>query len=312
MPNPELNLSVIIVNWNTRDLLAQCLGSVYANPPAGELEVIVVDNGSTDGSGRMVSSQYPNTFLIQNERNLGFARANNQALKIASGRYALLLNSDALLTDGALTQMITFLEAHPTAGALAPKLVNPDGSFQASFASFPSLWSEMLSMTGLARHVIGPYAPSPKPQPDEFPSVVDWVSGASFMIRRDASNSVGLLDENYFFYGEEMDWCWRLRQAGWEVWYLPSVEVVHIGGASSKKISIDSYLHLYDGKIKFFERAYGYRAAAALRVMISMITLLRLIARTIMMPVLLLKSGSTASLRLRQDIALLNNTVRFE
>lgn len=300
-----MDLSILIVNWNTRDLLAQCLESVYAYPPNGEFEVIVVDNGSSDDSCKMVEANFPTVYLLRNEKNLGFAAANNQALRIARGRFILLLNSDAKVTKGALVEMMYFLETHPTAGALGPKLINLDGSFQASYAAFPSQLSEILLLTGLARFVIGPYAPSPNPKPDETSRKVDWVAGASLMIRSSAVRDVGSLDENYFFYSEEMDWCWRLRMAGWEVWYLPSVEVAHVGGASSKGRSIESYVHLYDSKVRFFKSAYGLSAASQLRLTIKVMAMLRLVVRTLILPVTLIFSESKPMTRMRQDIALI-------
>ncbi|MCC7359785.1 MAG: glycosyltransferase family 2 protein [Anaerolineales bacterium] len=260
-----MDLSIIIVNWNTRDLLAGCLDSLRAHPLEGASETWVVDNASADGSAALVRERYPEARLIENSRNLGFAAANNQALRASTGRYAVLFNSDALARPGALTTMLRFLDAHPAVGAVGPKLVNPDGSFQASYAKFPTLLSELALLTGLARWWLGPYAPSPRPTPGETPRVVDWVAGAALMVRRTAIERVGLMDEGYFLYSEETDWCWRLTRGGFPIWYLPEVEIVHQGGASSRQQSARSYGWLYAGKLRFFARHYSAPAAWALR-----------------------------------------------
>jgi GT2 family glycosyltransferase len=161
--------------------------------------------------------------------------------------------------------MVAFLDAHPQAAALGPKLVNPDGTFQASFARFPTLLSELLLATGLARFTLGPYAPSPRPRPGETARPVDWVAGAALMVRRSALAAAGPLDESFFLYSEETDWCRRLWQAGQPVWYLPGVEIVHEAGASSRQQSARRYGLLYQSKVRFFERHYGRLAAGALR-----------------------------------------------
>jgi GT2 family glycosyltransferase len=172
--------------------------------------------------------------------------------------------------------MIDFMDAHPSAGAVGPMLVNPDGSFQASYARFPSWAQELLLITGLARFVLGPYAPSPRPRPNEAPRPVDWVAGAALLARRAAVEEVGPLDTGYFLYSEETDWCWRMWQAGWPVWYAPHIRVVHHGGASSRQQSVMTYGVLYRSKLRFFARHYGAAAAAALRLTIIGVGLLRL------------------------------------
>lgn len=260
-----MDLSVVVVNWNTRDLLAECLTSLLAHPPAGPYDIWVVDNASHDGSAAMVRARFPSVHLIENTANLGFAAANNQAIRASRGRYVLLFNSDALATPGALDAMVQFMDAHPPAGAAGPQLINRDGSFQASYARFPTLLSELALLAGVARWWLGPYAPSPRPIPGEQPHPVDWVAGAALLVRRAAIDQVGLMDEGYFLYSEETDWCWRLGRGGWPVWYLPAVPVIHQAGASSQQQSARSYGLLYQSKLRFFARHYGAAAAWALR-----------------------------------------------
>jgi N-acetylglucosaminyl-diphospho-decaprenol L-rhamnosyltransferase len=270
-----LDLSIIVVSWNTRDRLEACLRSVYDNPPPGDFEVWVVDNASGDGSPALVREQFPNAHLLENDVNRGFAFASNQGLASSSGRYVLLLNSDAEVEPGGLATMIRFMEGHPAAGALGPMLVNPDGSFQASYARFPSLAQELLLVTGAAKFVMGPYAPSPRPQPTEAPHPVDWVAGAALLVRREVADHIGPLDTGYFLFSEETDWCWRMGRAGWPVWYVPDIRVVHHAGASSRQQSARNYGVLYRSKLRFFSQHYGRLATWALQLAFIAIGVLR-------------------------------------
>ena len=277
LDSTQVSLSIVIVNWNTRDLLFRCLVSVFANPPHTSFEVIVVDNASHDQSVEMVRQHFPQVRLIASDINAGFARSNNRGIAVSQGRYILLLNPDTEVPVSALSRMVQFMETHQQVGVIGPKLVNPDGSFQASYAKFPTLFSEFSLMIGLARRVLGPYAPSPRPTPGEQPRSVDWVAGAALMARRASLEQVGLLDEDYFLYSEETDWCWRFWQNGWQVWYLPDVSVMHIGGASSRQRSVNSYVRLYAAKVLFFSKSYGAIQARCLRFMFFSVSAARLL-----------------------------------
>lgn len=283
-------LSVIVVNWNTQDLLVACLRSLAAFSLAAAdaqaaVEIIVVDNASTDGSPARVRRDFPHVRLIENPHNLGFAAANNLGIQASRGEFVLLLNSDAAVTPGALTNLVQFMQQCPPAGLAGPRLINPDGSFQASFAAFPTLTSELLLATRLARWVIGPYAPSPTPRVRsgrfsasfiEAARPVDWIAGAAMLARRRAIEQVGGLDEGYFMYSEETDWCWRFWRHGWQVWYLPHVAVVHHGGASTRQRPAASYAQLYASKVRFFTRAYGAQAGQRLRRLLTTVAAARL------------------------------------
>jgi N-acetylglucosaminyl-diphospho-decaprenol L-rhamnosyltransferase len=273
-----VDLSIIVVNWNTRELLRQCLRAVQETIEGITYEVIVVDNGSTDGSREMLRAEFPGTVLIENVENQGFARANNQGIRASRGRYILLLNSDAVLRPGAAARMIREFETHPTTGVVGARLLNPDGSFQASYADFPTLRGEFLLLTRLSRIVYGPTFPSYPERASRTRREVDWVFGACLMIRRTAIETVGLLDEEYFMYTEETDWCFRVRRAGWSVVYLPDAEVVHWSGQSAQNAPERKRSQLYRSKWLFLHKHRGAAAAFAFHVALIAVSWLKLAA----------------------------------
>jgi N-acetylglucosaminyl-diphospho-decaprenol L-rhamnosyltransferase len=271
-----LDLSIIIINWNTRQLLADCLNSITATIERYAFEVIVVDNGSTDESQAMLAAQFPEVHLIQNLHNVGFARANNQAMAVSRGRYLLLLNSDALLLPQAATAMLNLAASEPRAGLIGAHLRNRDGSFQASYTPFPNLWQEFLILSGLGRLFYGREYPSYGPKENKGPQVVDYVEGACMLVRREAYEQVGGLDEGYFMYAEEVDWCYTLRQQGWQVWYQPAAKVIHLGGGSSQQRRTQREGDLYRSRVRFFRKHYGNTAARFLKAQIYALTAIKI------------------------------------
>jgi N-acetylglucosaminyl-diphospho-decaprenol L-rhamnosyltransferase len=260
-----MDLSVIIVSFNTRDLLRACLASI---PPAATgltWEAIVVDNASGDGSLAMVAGEFPETVLIRNPANRGFAAANNQALAISRGRYVLLLNSDAALLPGSVAALIDHCETHPRCGLVGAQLRNGDGSFQASYADFPSLTGELLLLTTLSRWLRPATFPSYPETESQAARTVDWVFGACMLARRAAIAQVGGLDEEYFMYTEETDWCYRFRQASWTVDYQPAARVLHWSGQSANRVPERKRGHLYRSKWLFMRKHYRPPAAAVFR-----------------------------------------------
>ncbi len=264
-----IDLSIIIVSWNVRDLLRRCLASVYAAWPAERpLEVIVVDNGSGDGSVEMVRREFPNVQLIVNQDNLGFTRANNQGISASRGRYVLLLNPDTEVLDGALTTMVEYLDAHPRVGVVGPRLLYPDGCVQSSRRRFPTLATAFLEST-----ILHQWFPDNRAaryyhmldQPDDRVQVVDWLVGACLMVRRQAIYEVGYLDEGFFMYSEELDWCRRIKERGWEVVYLPTARVVHYEGKSSEQVIPARHLHFQRSKVRYFRKHHGRWQAEVLR-----------------------------------------------
>lgn len=266
-------ISVIIVNWNTKDLLAAAIQSVIDTAGKLAVEIIVVDNGSTDGSQAMLRNRYPLARLIQNTQNVGFARANNQGASQAHGEYLLLLNSDAALYRGALQSLLEVMRAHPKAALVGAHLRNADGSFQASHTPFPNLWQEFLILSGLGRAFYGAQYPSRGPEENVGPQKVDYVEGACMLIRADAYQDVGGLDEGYFMYAEEVDLCYTLQQRGWEVWYQPKARVLHHGGGSSRNRRTSREGDLYQSRVRFFRKNYGNWQAEILKAQMYFITI---------------------------------------
>ena len=270
-----LDLSIIIVSWNTRQMLADCLQAVDATLKDLAYEVIVVDNGSTDGSQAMLAERFPQVQLIQNEDNVGFAGANNQGMAVSQGRYMLLLNSDAILLPDSVRAMVDLAESQPTIGMVGAHLLNTDGTFQASHTPFPNLWQEFLILSGLGRAFNGPSYPSHGPDEDKGPQQTDYVEGACMLVRREAVDEVGGMDEGYFMYAEEVDWCYALVRQGWQVWYHPVAKVIHFGGGSSQNRRPQREGDLYRSRVRFFRKHYGNTAAQLLKWQIYGFTILK-------------------------------------
>lgn len=245
-----------IVNWNTKDLMIQCLRSIRQEAGEVKLEVFVVDNGSTDGSKEAVRAEFPEAILIDNSSNLGFARANNQALRLSKGDYILLLNPDTQVKKGAIDTLKTFMDRHPEAGAVGGQLLNPDGSRQNSIANFPSLATELLNKS-LLRWLFPNRFPGKEREYNE-PIEVESVIGACMMVRRKAIEQVGLLDEDYFLFLEETDWCYRMKKAGWKIYHIPQAEVIHFQGKSAEKDKKRARVEYYRSRYQYFRKNRGF------------------------------------------------------
>lgn len=255
-----MGLSIIVVNWNTRDMLADCLQSVYGTADGLDLEVFVVDNASTDGSAQMVRERFSWVRLIENRENVGFAQANNQAIRASEGCHIVLLNSDTEVCPGALQTMVQFMERHPQAGGCGPRLLNADGSLQNS--CHPMLTPEREFWRLIFFDRLWRRATYVQERWDwETPRPVEVIKGACFLLRRAALDQVGLLDGRYFMYTEEMDLCYRLLQAGWQLYWVPQAMVKHYGEASSRQEAEAMYVQLYRSKVQFHRKFGGPRRA---------------------------------------------------
>jgi len=242
-----MELSVIIVSFNTRELLKKCLASIK------NAEIIVVDNASQDGSVEMVKKEFPAVKLIVNQKNLGFAKANNQALRQSQGDYFLLLNPDTQVKAGAIDKLLDFASSHPESGIIGPTLLNSNGSIQPSVYHFPSLWRAIKEYWLGQKDAYEKYAITTSEA-----VVVDAVVGAVMLIPKKVVDKIGLLNEQFFMYFEDLDYCRRVNQAGLKVYYLPKAEVVHHHGQSTVKVGSLAYHYLsesskiYNGLLKYY------------------------------------------------------------
>lgn len=264
----ETSLSVIIVSWNVRDLLRRALLSIFAAWGARDgLEVIVVDNASTDGSVAMLRDEFPHVSVIANADNLGFTRATNQGLAAAHGAQLLLLNPDTEIVGDALHTLSDYAKGHPAAGMLGPQLLNPDGTLQSSrrrFPTLPVLFLESTWLQGLApRKLLRQYYL--EDQPDEVCQPVDWITGAAMFTRREVVAQVGGMDERFFMYSEELDWCRRIKAAGWDIHYIPAARIIHHEGKSSEQVVAARHIHFQTSKVQYARKYHGVFIAELLR-----------------------------------------------
>lgn len=269
------DLSIVIVTWNAREVLLDALASiereVLSRRDEGRLEVetIVVDNGSLDGSVEAVRAAHPFAEVIALPENVGFAAGNNVGLRRAKGRHCVLLNSDTVVLPDALEKCVRYLDAHTDVGVVGPQLLNPDGSKQNCIHNFPSFATELVPK-GLLETLLPARFPSKRYEHPE-PIDVEAVLGACLFVRREVLEDVGLMPEDYFFFLEETDWCFRIRQAGWRVVHVPDAHVIHIFGASTKKkVPAETRIEYHRSLYHFFARNRGAgaaRAVLALRVL---------------------------------------------
>jgi GT2 family glycosyltransferase len=266
-----MDVSFIIVSWNVCDLLRGCQRSIIRETEACQqtTETIVVDNASSDGSVEMLRQEFPQVKVIANSKNVGFTRANNQALAVAQGRYLFLLNPDTELRPDALRSLIDFMEGHSRAGLVGPRLFYGDGSPQSSRRRFPTLATAFFESTKLQQwfprnRILTHYYMLDTRDDETQP--VDWINGSAMFVRRDVYDQIGGLDEQFFMYSEELDWCYRARQSGWQIFYLPSAEITHYEGKSSEQVVARRDIYFHSSKIRFFRKYRGVLEAETLRV----------------------------------------------
>lgn len=255
-----MQLSIIIVSYNTRELLKKCIQSIYMTYQKDDLEVMVVDNGSSDGSPAMVREKFGDVILFESGENLGFAKANNIAIRQSRGRYVLLLNPDTVVLGNCLQKSIAYMEEQIDIGAMGCKVTMPDGKLDlACRRSFPTPEVSFYRMTGLSKlcpnnRRFAQYNLTFLDENETYE--VDSIVGAFMLIRREVIDQVGLLDEDYFMYGEDIDWCYRIKQAGWKVVYYPEAEIIHYKGASGGKRNPKVIYQFYRAMYLFYEKHY--------------------------------------------------------
>lgn len=259
MKSPILHkVSIVIVNWKTPELLSRCLNSLKDDSGYDHFEIIVVDNNSGDSSVPMLKEQFPYVKLIENKGNYGFSKGCNQAIEISSGEYILLLNPDTVIVKDAISIMTRYMDENPQVGCVGPKVLNADGTLQlACRRSFPSISASFFRLTYLSllfpKHEAFARYNLTNADPEAFLSV-DALSGSCMMVPRHLVEKIGVLDEDIFMYGEDIDWCWRIKEAGYEVMYIPSAQVYHVHGASSRKRPVGTTINLHKGMEVFYRK----------------------------------------------------------
>jgi GT2 family glycosyltransferase len=277
-----MDITVSIVNWNTRDEIDGCLASLFAQAGV-EFEVYVVDNASSDGSAEFIKERYPKVKLIENDSNLGFARAQNQAIHESKGRYVMLLNPDTVLPEtDTLAKLVSFADSHPDIGILGPKIENPDGSLQLSARKFPTMGTGLFRRTPLGKlfpnnrfvreYMIWDWKHNETRN-------VDWVSGAALVIRREALEDIGPLDPGFFMYCEDVDWGYRAKLHNWKVTYYPMTKVVHQIGAASDHAPVRMIYQHHRSMLRFYLKHY----ARGWNILLAPVVISGLVARTILL-----------------------------
>ncbi|NLT77248.1 MAG: glycosyltransferase family 2 protein [Planctomycetes bacterium] len=261
MTQSKSSISIVIVSFNVETLLKECLESLYRETTEAAFDIWVVDNHSRDNSVQMVKDSFPDVHLIENDRNLGFPKANNQAVVRSTSDYILLLNPDTIVRDGAIDKMVRFMDEHPDVGVSGCRVLNEDGSLQlACRRSIPTPRVAFYRLTGLSR-----LFPNSKTMarynltyldPNE-PHEVDAVSGAFLVIRKSVVDVIGVLDENFFIYGEDMDWCLRAKKAGWKVMYYPHAQILHYKGVGCKTNNLKTTYEFYRAMVLFHRKHFA-------------------------------------------------------
>ena len=273
-----MDVSIIIVAWNVKQLLYDCLKSVYDQTKDIEFEVIYVDNASKDGSVEIVKKEFPEVIIIENNENKGFIKANNQGIEIAKGRYVLLLNSDTIILDNAITKTVIFADAHPDAAVVGCRVLNPDRSLQRNCFMYPSVLNMLLAATYL-------YKAFPKSKFFGREYMTWWnlnnvrevqtVAGCYSLVRMEAIRQVGLMDELCFVYGDDPDWCYRFKKNGWKILFTPDAEIIHYGGQTTKKMPSKFLFQLFGSKLIFMKLHRSRLAFQFARILTALFFLLR-------------------------------------
>jgi len=275
----DLQLSVITVTWNAKKYVDECLSSLD-HVEEFPREVIVIDNASTDGTPDLIAEKFPSFQLVRSDRNLGFAKANNIGIRNSHGKYVCLVNSDVVVPKGCLTSLMQFMESNPEVGVVGPQMLGPAGNIRRSAMRFPSLLSSVARSFSLDRSPWLSRVFHAQMMTDfshDRQAEVDILNGWFWMIRREALSEVGLLDERFFIYGEDMDWCLRFRKAGWKIVFFPGASAIHYGGASSSAAPVRFYVEQQKADFQYWAKHHSALAAVAYKAIIFVHNLLRMV-----------------------------------
>ena len=264
----SVDISVVIVGWNAKHYLELCLESLAKAPPRRSMQVLVVDNASTDGSVEMVEARFPWVTLIKSSENLGFAKGNNVAIRQCQGRYVALVNPDVIVLSGCLDALADFLDENPKVGNVGPRVFNPDMSQQSTCRRFPTLWNNFCSATALATTFTKSRVFAGEHMwffPHDRTLAVDVIVGCFSMIRRETFDEVGLLDEGLFMYGDDVDWCRRARNAGWQVVFYPGAQAIHDRGKITAPYPVRFALAQQRSILRYWTKHHSFWGVVGIR-----------------------------------------------
>ncbi len=272
------DLSIVIVSWNTRELLKECLKSIYQYTKNLKFEIFVVDNASSDGTVEMLKQLFPQVKVIANPENMGFSKANNQAIRVSKGRYVVLLNPDTLLVQDMFSPLITYADAREKIGVIGPRILSRDGKkIQSGCARrLPNLYLEFCRLSGLSRkfpktRIFGSECMFYWDHTDS--RYVEGLSGACMVVRRSSIDDVGLMDENQFMYGDDIDWCKRFLNAGWQIFYYADASIIHYGGESAKQVNLFAAIQEEKARMYFHRKYHGKLYALLFSLQVSFFSL---------------------------------------
>lgn len=278
MDKPEI--SIIIVTHNSAHEIEVCLNSILRTCPPPTYEIIVIDNNSSDQTVEFIVERWPETKVVAQQTNPGFAKANNQGIVLAQGKFLLFLNPDTIVQPHALSHLVDKMDREPQIGVIAPRLLNVDGSLQSSCREFPRLINNFIGMSEFYRlkwvqNYLGKFFPSLGPH--DVATDVDWVVGACFLVRPAVIDEVGPFDESFFMYSEEMEWQYRIKKGGWRVLFSPEAEVIHLGGASSTRYPVQRIIWQYTSLFRFYKLHYSPLKLFMLKGLVWLITIPKII-----------------------------------
>ena len=308
-----LDISIIIVSWNAKKYLEQCIASIIGETIKYQTEIIVVDNASTDGSVELVKGKFPKVKVICNDTNLGFAKANNIGIKQGTGKYICLINSDVEILQGCFDRIVPYFEQHSKIGVIGPQIIGVDGTVQRSCMGFPTIWNTfcralLLDTLFPRSRLFSSYLRTF--QKHDTIQYVDVINGCFWLISREALNQVGLLDERFFIYAEDKDWCKRFWDAGWKVVYFPQAQAIHYGGASSSNAPTRFYIEMYRANYEYWKKYHSRPAQLTFLLITGLHHIIRLIGEMMLLVIRPSKRSYVLN-KIKRSIALIQWLLSF-